>query len=290
MPTKERNLSSLVIQRDNEILMFDCGEGTQKQFMLSKIGYNKPMRIFITHMHGDHVLGLPGLLMTMSLQGRTRQMEVYGPPTINEFVDAITRIIRPRIEFPLSIREVKEGEIYDEGSYSMSAALVDHTITCIAYAMVESDKPGKFKPERARELKVVEGPLWKKLQRGEAVDVDGKVVKPGDVMSALRPGWKIVYSIDTRPCDAVVKLAENADLLIHDSTFDDSMEEKAGMYGHSTARQAAEVAKKADARRLLLTHISSMYKDARPLLDQAKTVFKESLLAEDLMTLELKGK
>jgi len=290
MPTKERSLSSLVVRREGEVLMFDCGEGTQRQFMLAKIGFNKPMRIFITHMHGDHVLGLPGLLMTMSLQGRTKEMGVYGPTGVKEFLDSVTRIIRPRIEFHVSVEEIVEGQVYRTSGYHVQATFVDHTIPCFAYALVEDQRPGKFRPDVARSLGVKEGPLWKKLQQGEAVEVAGRVVRPQDVMSAPRAGWKIVYSIDTRPCDAVVRLADGADLLIHDSTFDDSMEDRAGAYGHSTARQAAEVASRAGARRLLLTHISAMYKDARPLLDQARMVFGEVTLAEDLMTLELKGK
>jgi len=289
MPTKERNLSSLVIQRDREVVMFDCGEGTQKQFMLASIGYNKPMRVLVTHMHGDHVLGLPGLLMTMSLQGRDKPIEVYGPPSIKDFMDSVTRIIRPRIEFPLSIAEVEDGMVYETPMYSVLAAHVDHTIPCLAYALIEKDRPGKFIPEKARSLGVREGPLWKKLQLGESVEVKGGTIRPADVMEGSRPGLKVVYSIDTRPCKSVVTLARNADLLIHDSTFDDAMDDKAKTYGHSTARQAGEVAREAGAKHLLLTHISAMYKDANPLLDQARNVFKGALLASDLMVLEFKG-
>lgn len=288
VPTPDRNLPSLVVNREGKLLMFDCGEGTQKQMIVGKIGLNRDMRIFVTHLHGDHVLGLPGLLMSMSLQGRTKKVEVYGPPGILEFVESVRKTVRSTIAYPVEIYEVNDGKVMEKEDFTVHSAWVDHSVPCLAYCIREKDKPGKFNARRAEELGIVEGPSRKKLQMGEAVKVGDRLVRPEEICGKSRPGLKVVYCMDTRPCDSGIKLAQRADLLIHDSTFDNSMSEKAALYKHSTSQEAAEVAKRAGVKKLVLTHISAMYDNPEGLLRQARRVFKNTVLARDLMTIEVK--
>lgn len=289
MPTKKRNLPCVLVKRDGELLMFDCGEGAQRQLTLVKAGVNKKMKIFVSHMHGDHVLGLPGLIQTMALLGRSRELWVYGPRGIKAFLNCVQETVPFNLTYEIKLREVEEGVVARGEGYAIEAAWVDHTIPCLAFALVEDPRPGKFNPARARRLGVPEGPLWKKLQMGEPVEVGGRRVEPREVLGPQRPGAKVVYSADTRPCRSVEKLSRNADLLIFDSTFDEGREDKAGEYGHSTCVQAAKVAKKAGARRLALTHISPIYEgEEEKLVKQARKIFKKVFLAEDLMKVEVK--
>jgi len=260
---------------------------------MAKLSFHRKMKIFITHMHGDHVLGLPGLIQTMSLFDRQRKLEVYGPRGLKEFIDVIQRTVQYTLTFPLEIHEIeKPGAIYEETEYTVVAEEADHVIPSFAFALVEKPRPGRFYPEKARKLGVPEGPLWSKLQKGHAVTLpNGRRVKPSEVVGPPRPGRKIVYSGDTRPCANVARLAENADLLIHDATLDDELADKAYEDGHSTPSQAAEIAKKANVERLVLTHISARYKSTEKLLEQAKKIFSNVLVAEDFMKIEvpLKG-
>ena len=292
-PTPQRSLPAIAIRRRGEIILFDCGEGVQRQMIMAKLSFHRKMKIFITHMHGDHVLGLPGLIQTMSLFDRQRKLEVYGPKGLKEFIDVIQRTVQYTLTFPLEIHEIeKPGTIYDEAEYTVVAEEADHVIPSFAFALVEKPRPGRFYPEKARRLGVPEGPLWSKLQKGHAVTLpNGRRVKPSEVVGPPRPGRKIVYSGDTRPCANVARLAENADLLIHDATLDDELADKAYEDGHSTPSQAAEIAKKANVERLVLTHISARYKSAEKLLEQAKKIFSNVLVAEDFMKIEvpLKG-
>lgn len=292
-PTPQRSLPAIAIRRKGEIILFDCGEGVQRQMITAKLSFHRKMKIFITHMHGDHVLGLPGLIQTMSLFDRQRKLEVYGPKGLEEFVNVIQRTVQYTLTFPLEIHEIeKSGTICEEDEYAILAEEADHVIPSFAFALVEKPRPGKFYPEKARELGIPEGPLWSKLQKGHSVTLpDGRKIKPSEVVGPPRPGRKIVYSGDTRPCMNVVRLAKNADLLIHDATLDDELSDKAYEDGHSTPSQAAEIAKKANARRLVLTHISARYRSAEKLLEQAKRIFPNVLIAEDFMKIEvpLKG-
>jgi len=292
-PTPQRSLPAIAIKRKGEIILFDCGEGAQRQMIMAKLSFHRKMKIFITHMHGDHVLGLPGLIQTMSLFDRQRKLEIYGPKGLKEFVDVIQRTVQYTLTFPLEIHEIeKPGTICEEGEYAILAEEADHVIPSFAFALVEKPRPGKFYPEKARELGIPEGPLWSKLQKGHSVTLpDGRKIKPSEVVGPPRPGRKIVYSGDTRPCMNVVRLARNADLLIHDATLDDELFDKAYEDGHSTPSQVAEIAKKANVRRLVLTHISARYRSAEKLLEQAKRIFPNVLIAEDFMKIEvpLKG-
>lgn len=289
VPTPARSLPAVLVKRGNEQLMFDCGEGVQRQMIRAKVGFHRKMKIFVSHLHGDHVLGLPGLLQTMALMGREKKLEIYGPEGINQFLECLREALQFGLTFPVEIREVYgAGVVCEEKDYIVDAVEANHVIPSLAYAFVEKSRPGKFYPEKARALGVPEGELWSKLQNGDKVKLpNGKVVSPKDVMGLPRRGRKIVYTGDTRPIRGFGKLASFADLVIHDCTFDDELSEKAELDGHSTPSQAAQEAKKAKAIRLVLTHISARYADASVLLEQARKVFKKSLVAEDFLVLEL---
>jgi len=254
------------------------------------ISFHRKTKVFITHMHGDHVLGLPGLLQTMSLMNREKKLEIYGPLGIEAFVKAIQETVQFVLTFSVHVKEIKKaGAVCEEKEYEVRAIWVDHSIPTLGYALVEKPRPGKFYPEKAKSLGVPEGSLWSKLQHGSVVELPDKqtTVKPEDVLGPSRPGRKIVYTGDTRSTKNLVKFARNADLLIHETTLDDELLERAQEEGHSTPSGAAETAKKAKAKWLVLTHISARYKDASFLLEQAKEIFSKVDVAEDFMKIEL---
>jgi len=288
-PTPERSLPAIAIKRKGEIILFDCGEGVQRQMIKAKLSFHRKMKVFITHMHGDHVLGLPGLIQSMSLFDRKRKLEVYGPEGIREFIEAINKTVQFTLTFPVEVSEIKRsGIICKENEYEVLAVEADHVIPSFAFALVEKPRPGKFYPEEAKKLGIPEGPLWSKLQKGQSVKLpNGRIVEPSQVVGPPRPGRKIVYSGDSRPCRSIVKLAEKADLLIHDSTLDDELAEKAYEDGHSTPSQAAETAKKAKVKMLVLTHVSARYKTTDKLLQQAKKIFPNVAVAEDFMKIDI---
>jgi len=289
VPTVARALPSVVVKRKNEVLMFDCGEGVQRQMITASVGFHRKMKVFVTHMHGDHVLGLPGLLQTMSLLDRQQKLEIFGPVGIKAFVDAIRDTVQFVLTFPIEIHEIKKGGVIcEEKEYEVKAAQTDHVIPSLAYALIEKPRPGRFNPKKAEALGVPEGPLWSRLQRGEKVKTPkGRVIKPEQVVGAPRPGRKIVYSGDTRPIESFLRLVEGADLLIHEATFDDELLDKAIEDGHSTPSQAAETAKKARVKRLVLTHLSSRYKNPQSLLEQARKIFSKVDVAQDFMEIEV---
>jgi len=289
VPTPKRSLPAIVIQRKGELLIFDCGEGIQRQMIQAGVGFHRKTKVFITHMHGDHVLGLPGLLQTMALLDRERKLKIYGSPGIEAFVRAIQQTVQFNLTFPLEIREVKDANIVcEEKEYEVHAVWADHVVPSLAYALIEKPRPGKFNPEKAKILGIPEGPLWSKLQQGSAVKLpNGRVVKSEEVVGPQRPGRKIVYSGDTRPTENVAELALNADLLIHDGTFDDELTDKAYEDGHSTASQAAETANKAKVKWLILTHVSARYKNTDVLVEQARKIFLKTDIAEDFMKIGL---
>jgi ribonuclease Z len=289
VPTLKRSLPSVVVQCPKDQWMFDCGENVQRQMMQAKVSFHRKMKIFITHLHGDHVLGLPGLLQTMALMDRKEPVQIYGPVGLKDFLICTKETLNFGLNYPLEINQIlSEGVVCDEEEYSINSIKSNHAVESYAYSFVEKPRPGKFYPKKALELGVPAGELWSRLQSGkEIISADGKVVKPTDVMGPMRAGRKIVYTGDTRPFDTFGKFAEGADLVIHDCTFDDSLVEKAAVDGHSTPTQAAEQAKAAGAKQLALTHISARYPNAEMLLEQAKKIFPNSVLAEDFMELEL---
>ena len=289
VPTVGRSLPAVLLRRQGEQLMFDCGEGVQRQMVKAKVGFHRKMKIFVSHMHGDHVLGLPGLLQTMALLGRERKLEVYGPEGIGQFLECVRESLQFGLTFSVEIREVcGDGVVCEEEDYTVEAVRSNHVVNSWSYAFVEKPRAGKFHPEKAKALGVPEGELWSRLQRGDSVELaDGRVVRSEEVVGSLRQGRKIVYSGDTRPFREFVEFAADADLVIHEATFDDALAEKAEVDGHSTPSQAALQAKRAKAKKLVLTHISARYADAGLLLEQAQKVFGDVVVAEDFLVLEL---
>ncbi len=289
VPTLKRSLPATMLQGPTEQWMFDCGEHTQRQMMASKISFHKKTKVFLTHLHGDHVLGLPGVLQTMALMDRKEPLQVYGPLGIKDFLVCCQQTLNFGLTYQVEINEiVKPGVIVEEEEYIVEVVKSNHTTESYSYVYEEKPRPGKFYPKKAVSLGVPKGELWSKLQNGENVTLpNGITVKPDDVMGPMRQGRKIVYTGDTRPFEAFNDFAECADVIIHECTFDDALAEKAGIDGHSTPSQAAGQAKAAGAKILMLTHISARYPDARILLEQAKRVFENTMLAEDLLALEL---
>ncbi|MDH5483067.1 MAG: ribonuclease Z [Candidatus Bathyarchaeota archaeon] len=289
VPTPKRSLPAILIQRKDEQMMFDCGEGVQRQMIRARVGFHKKMKIFISHMHGDHVLGLPGLMQTMALLDRERKLEVYGPLGIKRFLGSIRETVQFVLTFPVDVHEIdKAGIVCEEAEYIVQAIWANHIIPSLAYALVEKPRLGKFYPGRAKALGVPKGPLWSKLHHGRKVKLpNGKVIKPEDIAGPPRLGRKVVYTGDTRPFRGLVKFASNADLLIHDATLNEELRERAEEDGHSTPMQAAKNAKKSNVKQLILTHISARYDNTSTLLEQAQKVFRNTLVAEDLMKVEI---
>ncbi len=289
VPTLKRSLPSVVVKCPRDQWMFDCGENVQRQMMQAKVSFHRKLKVFITHLHGDHVLGLPGLLQTMALMDRKEPVQVYGPVGLKDFLVCTKETLNFGLTFPVEISEIiDEGTVCDEEEYTVIAKKSNHAVESYAFALVEKPRPGKFYPKKALALGVAAGVQWSKLQGGEEITLtNGKMVKPGDVMGPVRAGRKIVYTGDTKPFKAFAKFAEGANLVIHDCTFDDSLTEKAAADGHSTPSQAAGQAKAAGAKQLVLSHISARYPNAGLLLEQAKKVFSNSVVAEDFMELEL---
>jgi ribonuclease Z len=289
VPSAKRSLPAVLLKRGNEQVMFDCGESAQRQMMLAKVGLHKRLSVFITHMHGDHVLGLPGLLQTMALMDREKPVDVYGPAGLAHYLDCLRETLQFQLTFDVAIHEIaKAGIVRDDGEYTVSAAQSNHAITSFCYAFAEKPRAGKFHPEKAKALGVPQGEAWGKLQRGTPfVFPDGRMVRPEEVEGPYRPGRKIVYTGDTRPFAEFAAFAAGADLVIHEATFEDALADKANLDGHSTPSQAAAQAKAAGAEKLVLTHISARYLDAKLLLEQAKKVFPNTLVAEDFLELEL---
>jgi ribonuclease Z len=245
------------------------------------------MRIFISHLHGDHVFGLPGLLHSLSFMGRSRELEIVGPKGTGKLVTSVNRVVRLHSNFPICIREVKHGHVIDDVEYRIRVASARHGIPCLAYAFEEKPRLGKFDAAKARKLNIPEGPLWKTLQSGGSIKVGKRRIVPRLVVGPPRRGVKITYAVDTRPCPQVMRLAFGSDLLIHDSCFAESASTKAKEYGHSTAAEAAKVAKRSKSRQLALFHISAMYENAAPLLLEAKKIFPETILPRDMDTVSV---
>jgi ribonuclease Z len=288
-PTVERNVSSLAIQREGETLMFDCGEGTQRQMMRYGVSFALE-DIFFTHMHADHLLGVVGLIRTMALQGRTERLRLWGPPGSARVLRRAESLGFERASFPVEVLELEPGQRVERKDFAIVGFAVDHRgAASLGYALVESERKGRFNPDRARELGIPEGPLWGQIHRGMPVTLgDGRVIEPSELVGPKRPGRTVVVTGDTRPCEATVEASRHADLLIHEATFGDEEAARAIETGHSTAREAAEVARAAGVRRLLLTHFSARYsRDAAELDGEAKSVFPDTVCGKDGMEIEV---
>lgn len=255
--------------------------------MQSGLKLNRPMKIFITHLHGDHILGLPGLLQTFSLLGRDNPLEIYGPRGIAAYIRAMIRTVRFHLAFPLTLKEITEGTIVHTQRYRVECAKANHSVKCFSYAFIQGDRPGKFHPEKAIALGVKPGPMFSKLQQGNDVRVRGRVVRPSQVMEDPRPGVKIVFSGDTYYSKKLVTLARSANVLVHECTFDNSLAEKAKGDKHSTPEIATRVAIEADVGSLFLNHITQRYPNPGILLAQAVQRFPKTVVAEDLTNVKL---
>jgi len=288
-PTVTRNVSALALQREGDLWLLDCGEGTQRQMM--KFGSGFGLRgILITHLHGDHILGLTGLLRTMALQGRTDPLPIHGPPGSLPVLESVVHLGGRLSAFPVHLHEMAPGERIrcDAEGYDIETFAVRHGVSAVGYVLREHERPGRFDVERARELGVPEGPLFGRLHRGEAVEVDGRTIRPEEVVGPPRPGRSVAFTGDTRPCAETVAAAQGAELLVHDATFTSDEAERARETFHATAAEAARIARQAGVRRLALTHVSARYSaNASPLEREAGEIFPGTMVAFDGLTLEL---
>ena len=287
-PTVERSVSSIAVMREGETLLFDCGEGTQRQMMRYGVGFSL-QEIFFTHFHADHYLGVIGLVRTLALQGRIEPMTLYGPPGAQSILGAALDLGVERSGFQIDIREVKAGDVLERNEYDIQVFRAEHGRAAVGYALKEHIRLGRFDPERARERNVPEGPLWGRIHRGETITLDnGRTISPEELVGDPRAGRSVVLSGDTRPCEPVTAAASGADLLVHDATFAEEEKERARETGHSTAAEAAEVAAASGVKRLLLTHLSARYSaNSRLLLEEAQAVFAETMVAKDGLTVEV---
>jgi ribonuclease Z len=288
MPSKQRNTSALALKMLEErgaVWLFDCGEATQHQILRSTIKPRKIEKIFITHMHGDHIFGLPGFLASRSFQGTSEAIEIYGPEGIKEYVETVMRLSRTRLSYSISYHELREGAIYEDELMMVETRLLDHVIPCFGFRITQKPLPPKLRIDRARELNVPNGPLLAKLKNGEDVVLeDGTTVRSEEVTDAPQAGWVAAILGDTRFCQAAIDLARDADVLVHEATFDAETEKLAGEYGHSTMLDAAMTAQQANAAALIVNHISSRFlpEDEKFLLNQVKEVHPETYIAHDL--------
>jgi len=285
-PTARRAPSALLVRRGGERLLFDCGEGTQRQLLQSSVGLVDLREIFLTHFHLDHWLGLPGMLKTFGLRDRRVPLAVYGPPGLGELFRELRRVIG-RLPYPLELVEVRPGESLERDGYRLLVVPVEHGGSAVGYALVEEPRPGRFDVETADALGIPPGPERGALQRGESVTLaDGRVLTPDAVLGPARPGRTIVYSGDTAPSDVVLAVAEHADVLVHEATFTEEERDRAAETMHSTSLQAAELARRAGVRLLALTHVSPRY--FGPELErEAREIFPNTVVPRDFDTIDV---
>jgi ribonuclease Z len=281
-PTKERSASAIALDLDRELILLDCGEGTQRQFFQSPASFMRVRRIFLTHFHGDHFLGLPGLVQSMNLNNRTDPLDIYGPPDAKELVDRALQLGYFTQRFPIEVHPLQPGASVELDGYTVRSAHAEHPVPSLAFRVEEGPKRGRFDGALARSLGI-EGPDFRRLEAGESVRVGERVVRPDDVMGPPRAGRSITYSGDTGPSEDVRRLAHRSTVLIHEATASREIEAEANAWGHSSARQAAELARAAEVGALFLTHFSSRYKELEPLEEEARIVFPGSRAARDLL-------
>lgn len=286
VPTKHRNHTAITLKAFGEVMLFDCGEGTQRQLIEAKISPMKIDKIFITHYHGDHILGLAGLIQSIGFRGRTKDLDIYGPKGLTKLINAIFQLGYFQINYNINIHEIESGVILDSEKYTVEAIETEHNITNMAYSICEKKKP-KFIRQNAIDLGVPVGPLFGKLQNGESVEVNGKIIKPKQVLGPKRVGKKFTYSGDTRPCEQMIKFAKNSDILIHESTYQEGDKEHAITNCHSTTKESANIAKEANVKQLILTHISTRYSDDEIMKKEAKEVFENTIIAYDYLTVSI---
>jgi ribonuclease Z len=284
VPSARRNTASLLVARGGERLLFDCGEGTQRQMQRS-LGLVQVDAIFFTHFHADHFLGLPGLLKTYDLTERERPLTIYGPRGLRDLIQSLGRVIG-KVGYKLDLVELELGDAVRRDGAEVRAFPVEHSVRAHGYALVEADRPGRFDPDAAKQLGVSEGPDFARLQRGEAVQGALGPVQPADVMGEARPGRTVAITGDTAPCQATVEASRGAELLVHDASFAEEEAQRAADTGHSTVGQAAAVAREADVKLLALVHISSRYHIGK-VLDEAKEVFEPTIAPRDFDLIDI---
>ncbi|MCO7126786.1 ribonuclease Z [Sporolactobacillus shoreicorticis] len=295
MPAKERNVTSLAVnfpEYDGDLWLFDCGEGTQRQILYTSVKLTKLSVIFITHLHGDHLFGLPGILGSRSFQGALTPLTLIGPKGLRDYIETSLRVSGTHLCYSVNVYEIdSERTVYENDHFIVDAGELDHGIKTYGYRITEKDQPGELLVDKLLNFGVRPGPIYKKIKEQESVTLpDGRVLDTAAFIGKRRKGRTITILGDTRPCEMSLHLAKNADLLIHEATFSGNCDQLAHDYHHSTSLQAASTADHAQAKALILTHLSSRYqkKKQSALLDEAKAIFPITFLAHDLWTYELK--
>ncbi len=288
VPTRQRGLPAIAIRTGRQVILFDCGEGTQRQILSAGLSIQRVRHIFISHLHGDHIFGLPGLLQSMALNRRVKPLTVYCPEGEAKLLYQLLAGGHGLMTFEVNIRELEEGAIVDLGNGMRAiAGTAEHTVTALAFRLEERPKPGKFNETAALKLGLPRGPLWGRLQDYEPVEHEGRTIEPEQVMGPRRPARVMVYSGDSRPCPGLGELAKGATILVHDATFATDKSENAVVSGHSTAAEAALLAKEASVGQLYLTHFSQRYKDTGDLLKEARAIFPATEAAFDLLKVQI---
>lgn len=294
LPSKQRNVTAIALQLLQErgcTWLFDCGEGTQHQILQASVKLNKIEKIWITHLHGDHLYGLPGMLGSRSFHGGTTPLDIYGPPGLRDFVDIALRVSATHLTYPYQVHEIDEGVVFEDGQFRVDARSLAHGISSFGYRVTEQDAPGKLQVERLRALGIEPGPIYGVLKRGETIRLDnGERICGANYMTPPTRGRVVTILGDTKRCEAAVELAWNGDVLVHEATFSADKSDLATAYNHSTAEDAAHVARLAGAQTLILTHISSRYAGAQSqcLLQEAQAIFPATVLADDFYVHEVR--
>jgi ribonuclease Z len=285
IPTANRNHSAFLLKYKSENILIDCGEGTQRQFRKAKLNPCSVTKILVTHWHGDHVLGLPGLLKTLSLSNYSKKLEIYGPKGSRKYMYEISRLFGLDMSFVV-VHEVHPGKFFDNGDFEINAEMMEHGTPCNAYSFVLKDKL-RIDKKRLQKLKIKSGPHMSDIQKGKDITLDGKKYRAKDV-TYLQKGKKISFVMDTRVNNRIGRFVKNSNVMVIESSFSEELKEKAEEYNHMTATQAAKIAKKYSVDKLYLTHVSERYaKDLNDIVKEAKKNFKNSMLAEDLMRIEV---
>ena len=295
VPTRARNVSSLALRLPQraEVWLFDCGEGTQHQILRSDVKVSQLSKIFITHMHGDHIFGLMGLLASCGLAGSAQHVEIYGPPGLEDYLKACIRYSHTHFSNRLKVHVANAGLLYEDQEYFVRCLPLKHRIPAFGYAIEEKDRPGRFRAQQAKSLGIPSGPLYGKLKKGQTVTLeDGRIIRGQDLCEPTEAGRKMVYCTDTVYCDAAVDLAKGADILIHEATCSHQDASMAFERLHSTSTMAAQVALNAQVKQLVMTHFSPRYAPGNSiqlnhLLEEAKTIFPNTILAHDFMSIEV---
>ncbi len=294
MPSKMRNTSAVVLNLSAEgegYWLFDCGEATQHQILHTSLKPRKIGKIFITHLHGDHIFGLPGLIGSRSFLGGEERLDIYGPPGLNEWLKTTLRVTNTHLHYELLVHEIGEGVVFEDADYRVTAKSLQHIIPCLGYRIEQKPLPGKLLIDKAKQAGVPKGPLLKQLKEGEDVTLeDGRIVQSADVTGDPQKGFTVAILGDTSYCSSAVELARDADILVHEATFDIETGNLAKEYGHSTIGDAARTAKEAGARTLIANHISARFiaSDVAQLLKQGAAIFPALHIAEDFSRFEWK--